>query len=77
MPTITFPGGFCSKACDTQSSDNDCGDVAACASVGVSGGQGSVTLTMCTPPCSQDSECRQAEGYRCQIILPPYGFCTL
>jgi hypothetical protein len=77
VPSITFPGGFCSKACDTGSSDKECGEIAACASIGVSGGQGSVTLTMCTPPCSQDSECRQAEGYRCQVILPPYGFCTL
>lgn len=76
-PEITFPGGYCSKDCDPESSDNECGDVAGCSSFGVSGGQGSVTLTMCAPPCGSDAECREDEGYRCLQLLPGIGVCTL
>jgi hypothetical protein len=77
VPEITFPGGFCSRACDTGSDQNDCGDIAACVSLGMSGGQSSVTLTMCTPPCKTNEECRVAEGYHCQVVLPGFGYCSL
>jgi hypothetical protein len=77
VPEITFPGGFCSKACDTGASENECGDIAACVSLGMSGGQSSVTLTMCTPPCKTNEECRVAEGYHCQVVLPGFGYCSL
>jgi len=76
VPTITFPGGFCSKACDTQSSEKECGEKAGCASVGQSGGGVSTTLTICSPPCANDGECRQAEGYKCLQIIPGIGVCT-
>ena len=76
-PTITFPGGFCSKGCDPQSGEAECGDVASCAQTSVSGGMSSVTLTMCTPPCASDAECRAAEGYKCLQLFPGIGFCTL
>lgn len=77
VPTITFPGGFCSKACDPQASDNPCGDVAGCATLGSAGGMSSVTLTMCTPPCASDADCRAGEGYKCFQIFPGVGVCTL
>jgi hypothetical protein len=73
---VTFPGGFCSKACDTQSSDKECGEVAGCASIGQSGGGASTTLTICSPPCASDAECRQSEGYKCFQIIPGFGVCT-
>ena len=76
-PEITFPGGFCSKACDTNGASDQCGDEAGCSSTSVSGGQGSVTLTMCSPPCSSNAECREAEGYTCLQIIPGFGVCTL
>lgn len=75
-PSVTFPGGFCSKVCDAQGSGDECGDEAGCASIGQSGGRISTTLTMCTPPCASDTECRSAEGYKCLQILPGIGVCT-
>lgn len=77
VPEITFPGGFCSKACDANGPDGQCGDEAGCSTTSVSGGQGSVQLSMCSPPCSSDAECRQAEGYKCFQIIPGFGVCTL
>lgn len=76
VPTINFPNGFCSKACDTQSSDKECGEIAGCASIGQSGGRISTTLTICTPPCASDAECRVAEGYKCFQLIPGFGVCT-
>ncbi|MBI3200828.1 MAG: hypothetical protein HYZ29_04725 [Myxococcales bacterium] len=76
VPTVTFPGGFCSKACDTQSTEKECGEKAGCASVGQSGGGMSTTLTLCSPPCANDGECRQAEGYKCMQIIPGIGVCA-
>jgi len=77
VPEITFPGGFCSKACNEGSDQSECGDTAACVSLGMSGGQTTVTLTMCTPPCKTNEECRVADGYHCQVILPGFGYCSL
>jgi hypothetical protein len=76
VPSVTFPGGFCSKACDTQSEEKECGEIAGCSSVGSSGGGVSATLTMCSPPCASDAECRQSEGYKCFQIIPGFGVCT-
>lgn len=76
VPTVTFPGGFCSKTCDTQSSEKECGEKAGCASIGASGGRVSTTLTLCTPPCASDADCRAAEGYKCFQIIPGVGVCT-
>lgn len=76
VPTVTFPGGFCSKTCDTQSTEKECGEKAGCASIGQSGGRVSTTLTLCTPPCASDAECRMAEGYKCFQIIPGIGVCT-
>ena len=75
-PTITFPGGFCSKGCNIDSTEKECGEIAGCSSVGTAGGGISTTLTMCSPPCKDDSECRSAEGYKCWQILPGMGICV-
>ncbi|MFO0572071.1 MAG: hypothetical protein U0263_40990 [Polyangiaceae bacterium] len=75
-PTINFPGGFCSKVCDVNSSEKECGEIAGCSSIGASGGRVSATLTMCSPPCANDTECRVAEGYKCWQILPGIGICV-
>lgn len=76
VPTVTFPGGFCSKGCDGNSEQNECGDTAACASVSTAGGGMSTTLSICTPPCATNDECRVADGYHCQLLLPGIGFCA-
>lgn len=76
VPTITFPGGYCSKGCDT-SEDDQCGTTGGCASSGMSGGRTTITLTMCVAPCKDDTECRQAEGYVCRQIIPGVGYCAL
>ena len=76
VPTINFPNGFCSKACDTASTEKECGEKAGCSSMGASGGRISTTLTMCSPPCASDAECRQAEGYKCFQVLPGFGICV-
>ncbi len=76
-PEITFPGGFCSKACGKDGGDGECGPEAGCSTSSVSGGQGSVSLTMCAPPCSKNEDCRVAEGYKCLQLLPGIGVCTL
>ena len=76
VPTINFPGGFCSKVCDINSTEKECGEIAGCSSIGASGGRISTTLTMCSPPCANDGECRAAEGYKCWQILPGIGICV-
>jgi hypothetical protein len=72
---VTFPNGYCSKACDVNSSEEECGS-ASCAASSLSGGQGSVTVSMCVRFCESDAECRVAEGYHCQIVLPGFGYCV-
>ena len=76
VPTISFPGGFCSKVCDINSSEKECGEIAGCSQVGASGGRISTTLTMCSPPCANDGECRASEGYKCWQIVPGFGICV-
>lgn len=74
-PTVKFPGGYCSKACDTKK-DAECGK-GGCASVGLSGsGGGSVTMTFCAASCKKDADCRVAEGYKCLVLLFGFGICT-
>jgi hypothetical protein len=76
LPTITFPGGFCSKGCDPSSNDQECGDKAGCSSMGTASGGITVQLNMCSPPCADDRDCRQSEGYACFQILPGLGICV-
>ena len=76
VPSITFPGGFCSKACDASSSELQCGARGSCASTQLSDGKTSVTLTICTVTCAKDDECRQADGYQCNQLLPGIGVCA-
>jgi len=74
-PKITFPNGYCSKACDMKK-DTKCGK-GGCASIGLSGsGGGSATLTMCAASCKKDDDCRKAEGYKCLILLFGFGVCV-
>ncbi|MCA9628979.1 MAG: hypothetical protein KC766_14970 [Myxococcales bacterium] len=75
FPEVTFPGGYCGKACSNEGG-NECGENAGCTMTSVSGGMGSVTLSMCTPPCSGDEECRASEGYHCQIVFGNFGVCV-
>jgi hypothetical protein len=76
-PKITFPGGYCSKACDTDGGTPDCGTVGGCSTVGMSGGGTTATLTMCTRGCTKPEECRVAEGYSCKVIFFGIGFCGI
>lgn len=75
VPEVHFPGGFCGKACSNEGG-NECGENAGCASVSQSGGMISTKLSMCTPPCSVDEDCRSAEGYKCQIVFGNFGVCA-
>lgn len=72
---ITFPNGYCSKACDVNATEEECGS-ASCAASSLSGGQGSATISMCVEFCATDPECRVDEGYHCQIVLPGFGYCV-
>ena len=75
VPEVTFPGGYCGKACSNEGG-NECGENAGCTTTSVSGGMTTVTLSMCTPPCMRDEECRVSEGYHCQIVLGSFGVCV-
>jgi hypothetical protein len=72
---ITFPNGYCSKACDVNSTETECGS-ASCAAASLAGGQGSIMVSMCVAFCATDQECRVAEGYHCNIVLPGFGYCV-
>ncbi|MBX3182708.1 MAG: hypothetical protein KIT72_19055 [Polyangiaceae bacterium] len=76
VPTITFPGGFCSRGCSTDSQEKECGENGSCTSTSMSGGGSTVNLTMCRPPCRASEDCRESEGYRCQIVIANFGVCV-
>jgi len=74
--SIRWPGGFCSKACgDEDAPPDECGERAACATVSMAGGGSSVRGMFCSPPCEGDADCRQSEGYSCQMLFG-FGFCV-
>jgi hypothetical protein len=76
LPTIPLPGGYCTKKCDVNAGHGECGPTAGCISHQIVAGMGSITLSFCAPPCKLDKECRQAEGYRCNVIpLFNLGYC--
>lgn len=74
--TVTFPGGYCSKACSGEGG-NECGTSGGCADIGSSGGGTTVTLSMCTAPCKTNTDCRTGDGYVCHVLIPGFGFCGL
>lgn len=76
VPSVTFPGGYCSKACDSGGDSDQCGASGGCTTASVAGGMSSVQLSICTAPCSSDAECRTAEGYKCVMVLPGFGYCS-
>lgn len=73
--TVTFPGGYCSKACSGEGG-NECGTSGGCTQTGSSGGQVSIQLSMCTAPCKTNSDCRTVDGYHCQLVFPGFGYCS-
>lgn len=75
FPGMSWPGGYCSKACTTE--DQDCGDSGSCNQSGSGGGSASWKMEYCTKPCQADSECRTAEGYSCKIVLLNFGYCGI
>lgn len=74
FPGMTWPGGYCSKGCTDE--DQNCGEVGQCQQSGSGGGQSSWKMHYCAKSCQQDSECRVAEGYKCQIVLFGFGICA-
>ena len=49
--SVSWPGGFCSKACGGDDApENECGEVAGCASIGSSGGGMGISGMFCSPP---------------------------
>lgn len=73
--SVSWPGGFCSKACDPDGGDGQCGTSGICVSAGSSGGGSSISGMFCTTSCTSDAECRSAEGYRCQMLFG-FGYCA-
>lgn len=73
--TLTFPAGYCSKACDGEGG-NECGTTGGCTQLHASGGNLSATLSMCTAPCKANEDCRTGDGYHCQIVFPGFGYCA-
>jgi hypothetical protein len=61
---IFFPGGYCTVRCDRLM--RDCGPDAVCVLSSLS------STGLCMDRCSDDRECRTAEGYRC--ARPPRAF---
>lgn len=51
----SFPGGYCSKSCD---SDADCPDGSACVDAAGVGG-------VCLLSCTAGADCRTSDGYDC------------
>lgn len=74
FPGMTWPGGYCSKGCSDE--DQNCGEVGQCQQSGSGGGQSSWKMYYCTKDCQQDSDCRVAEGYKCQIVFLNFGQCV-
>ena len=72
---VSWPGGFCSKACDPEGPDGQCGSSGICVSAGSSGGGSSISGMFCTTSCTSDAECRSSEGYRCQMLFG-FGYCS-
>lgn len=77
-PTVTFPGGYCSRGCGNEDSGSpDCGEGGGCAQMGLSGGMGSSQMSFCAKICKKNEECRVAEGYTCRFFFPGLpGFCA-
>jgi hypothetical protein len=75
FPGMSWPGGYCSKACTAE--DQDCGDSGSCNQSGSGGGSSSWKMEYCTKPCKADTECRTAEGYTCKIVLLNFGYCGI
>lgn len=73
--SVSWPGGFCSKACDPDGGDGQCGTSGICVSAGSSSGGSSISGMFCTTSCTSDAECRSAEGYRCQTFFG-FGYCA-
>jgi hypothetical protein len=72
--TLTFPNGYCSSLCTSAS---DCGANGYCYA-----GSGAGTSAGCLRTCTQNSDCRTAEGYTCTnaygtftqtVCFPPLG----
>jgi len=57
----TLPGGYCTAICGT---DEDCGLGAICVTIPIVGGK------LCARACVADDDCRVAEGYTCQQLIP-------
>lgn len=66
-----FPGGYCTHTCTAGSGSSECGAGADCYSVGF-GGFGSA---FCAKTCTSNADCRESEGYTCQ--MPPFGGGTM
>lgn len=73
--SVSWPGGFCSKACDPDAGGEQCGTEGICVSAGSSGGGSSISGMFCTTACDSDADCRSGEGYTCRRILS-FGYCS-
>ncbi len=67
--TIEFPNGYCSASC-TRDGD-ECGEGAVCERLG---GYGSPR--MCFKECTDDTDCRDSEGYVCNEFWSGNSGCT-
>ncbi len=74
FPGMTWPSGYCSKAC--SDTDQDCGPEGSCSQSGSGGGQTSYKMQYCAKSCKSDEACRVSAGYKCQIVLMGWGICV-
>jgi hypothetical protein len=65
--TLEFPGGYCSATCTPDG--GECGDGAICF-----GGGGPTSTRRCYKECTDDSDCRESEGYECHELWGGMGF---
>jgi hypothetical protein len=75
VPTMSFPGGYCAKPCESDGGLPDCGTGATCVGFTSSLGGPTTSMRLCAKKCSRDEECRVAEGYVCRMVLPGLGYC--
>lgn len=77
IPPLNFPNGMCSRPCTAD--DAGCGS-GSCVSDPASGTLFGNPVTrngmFCGKSCMRDTECRQAEGYRCKIQILNFGYCA-
>ncbi len=77
IPPLNFPNGMCSRPCTADDAGCGAGSCVSDPATGTLFGQPVTRSAMfCGRSCMRDTECRQAEGYRCKIQILNFGYCA-